>query len=134
MSDDNSSEVNVNVYDKNGYVNEPRTENKKSSETDYYFSHIANHNKTVPVDRKKDSSDEEYENESERSNNSSRSREASVNNSEVNNRHSESRYNTHSESRRSETKSEHEQKVEIKQGQKQGLRLEKKLKNQKYCH
>ena len=106
MSDDNSSEVNVNVYDKNGYVNEPRTENKKSSETDYYFSHIANHNKTVPVDRKKDSSDEEYENESERSNNSSRSREASVNNSEVNNRHSESRHNTHSESRRSETKSE----------------------------
>jgi hypothetical protein len=107
MSDDNSSsEVNVNVYDRNGYVNEPKTDNKKSSETDYYFSHIANHNKTLPVGDKKDSSEEheDYNNESEKSNNSSKN--DSANNSEANNRYSESKRNTHSESRRSETKSE----------------------------
>jgi len=45
---DTSSEVNVKLYDKKGKINETVTENKKSSDTDFYFNLIANQDKTVP--------------------------------------------------------------------------------------
>jgi hypothetical protein len=146
MSDDNSSsEVNVNVYDNKGYIDEPRTENKKSSETDYYFSHIANHNKTVAVDKKKDLSEEQDNNDSD--NRSNHSRDDSVRNSEVNNARSErsetrhntysdSRHNTRSESRRdnnsesrrdnlSERQEEHEEPIKVVPLNPQEIRMKK---------
>ena len=43
---DTSSEINVNLYDNNGKI-ENKSETKKSSDTDYYFNMIANQNKTV---------------------------------------------------------------------------------------
>jgi hypothetical protein len=47
MPDSNtSSEINVNLYDNNGKI-DTKSENKKSSDTDYYFNMIANQNKTV---------------------------------------------------------------------------------------
>ena len=45
---DTSSEINVKLYDKKGKINESVTENKKSSDTDFYFNLIANQDKTVP--------------------------------------------------------------------------------------
>jgi len=44
---DTSTEVNFKLYDKKGKINENITENKKSSDTDYYFNLLANNNKTV---------------------------------------------------------------------------------------
>ena len=43
---DTSSEINVNLYDNNGKI-ENKSETKKSSDTDYYFNMLANQNKTV---------------------------------------------------------------------------------------
>jgi hypothetical protein len=45
---DTSTEVNFKLYDKKGKINENMTENKKSSDTDYYFNLLANNDKTVP--------------------------------------------------------------------------------------
>ena len=45
---DTSTEMNVKLYDKKGKITENFTENKKSSDTDYYFNLLANNNKTVP--------------------------------------------------------------------------------------
>jgi len=43
---DTSSEINVNLYDNNGKIDN-KSETKKSSDTDYYFNMLANQNKTV---------------------------------------------------------------------------------------
>jgi len=46
---DTSTEMNFNLYDKKGKINDSITDNnKKSSDTDYYFGLLANQDKTVP--------------------------------------------------------------------------------------
>jgi hypothetical protein len=52
---DTSSEINVNLYDNNGKIDN-KTETKKSSDTDYYFNMIANQNKTVAEKNETESS------------------------------------------------------------------------------
>jgi len=54
---DTSSEINVNLYDNNGKIDN-KTETKKSSDTDYYFNMIANQNKTVAEKNETESSSE----------------------------------------------------------------------------
>jgi hypothetical protein len=39
---DTSTEINVKLYDKKGKINDNNTDNKKSSDTDYYFNLLAN--------------------------------------------------------------------------------------------
>ena len=54
---DTSSEINVNLYDNNGKIDN-KEEMKKSSDTDYYFNMIANQNKTVAEKNETESSSE----------------------------------------------------------------------------
>ena len=49
MSDsDTSSEININMYDNKGKINNTKSETKKSSDTEYYMNLLANGNKTLP--------------------------------------------------------------------------------------
>ena len=64
MPDSNtSSEINVNLYDNNGKI-DTKSENKKSSDTDYYFNMLANQSKTV-ADKPESSSSSNYETDSD---------------------------------------------------------------------
>lgn len=61
---DTSSEINVNLYDNNGKIDN-KSEAKKSSDTDYYFNMIANQNKTVADKEEASSSSSIYGSDSD---------------------------------------------------------------------
>ena len=60
MSDSETSDVNMNIIDSKGKINN-KSDTKKSSDTDYYMNLLANQNKTVP-DKQEISSDSEIVN------------------------------------------------------------------------
>jgi len=95
MSDsETSSDVNINMYDNKGKINNTKSETKKSSDTDYYMNLLANDNKTVP-ERNEPSSDSEIQqtdSSSSASTSSVNSRSSRRSNSSRNNKNSEPTY------------------------------------------
>ena len=76
---DTSSEINVNLYDNNGKIDN-KSETKKSSDTDYYFNMLANQNKTV-ADKMEQSSSSDIAHSESSSNSSKKTSSIKKNNS-----------------------------------------------------
>ena len=92
MSDSETSDININVIDNKGKVNN-KSETKKSSDTDYYMNLLANENKTVP-DKQEMSPDSEIINSDSVSSKESSSRSSSSSNSSKSRKSSSSRNKT----------------------------------------
>ena len=92
MSDSETSDININIIDNKGKVNN-KSETKKSSDTDYYMNLLANENKTVP-DKQEMSPESEIINSDSVSSKESSSRSSSSSNSSKSRKSSSSRNKT----------------------------------------